>query len=385
MQDNKKVIAIIVAAGSGSRMGISLPKQFMKIGSTTVLEEVARKFEKNRNIDGFFVVSSEEYLEYTQELLKDYKKLIAVVIGGKTRQASVKNALDAMKDEECFVLVHDAARPYVRESLIDSVLKAAVEFGAAIPVIEETDTIKAVESLDGIRSFVKTTMDRSRLKRVQTPQGFSFSLLKEAYDNASKLGFEGTDDASLVEAIGEIVTVVHGDESNIKITRINDMPTENRVGNGFDVHKLKEGLPLVIGGEKIPYEKGLIGHSDADVLTHAVMDALLGAAKLGDIGRMFPDTEEAYKGANSISLLENVGGKIKEEGYEVINIDATVICEKPKLAEHIQRMEENIAQALQIETKRVNIKATTTEGLGYEGRGEGISASSVCLLQVKNS
>lgn len=385
MQDNKKVIAIIVAAGSGSRMGISLPKQFMKIGSTTVLEEVARKFEKNRNIDGFFVVSSEEYLEYTQELLKDYKKLIAVVIGGKTRQASVKNALDAMKDEECFVLVHDAARPYVRESLIDSVLKAAVEFGAAIPVIEETDTIKAVESLDGIRSFVKTTMDRSRLKRVQTPQGFSFSLLKEAYDNASKLGFEGTDDASLVEAIGEIVTVVHGDESNIKITRINDMPTENRVGNGFDVHKLKEGLPLVIGGEKIPYEKGLIGHSDADVLTHAVMDALLGAAKLGDIGRMFPDTEEAYKGANSISLLENVGRKIKEEGYEVINIDATVICEKPKLAEHIQRMEENIAQALQIETKRVNIKATTTEGLGYEGRGEGISASSVCLLQVKNN
>lgn len=380
MYQNKQVLAIVVAAGSGSRMKTEIPKQFLKIGGETIIEKTVSRFEKNQYVDGFFVVVSEKYLEYAKGLLAGMKKLKGVVVGGNKRQASVFSALEKI-DDDALVLVHDAARPYVSDAIINSVIVAASDFGAAVPAIEIADTVKTVATGESNNIFVLDTVDRSILRRVQTPQGFCATLLKRAYAHAQNNNFEGTDDSMLVEALGEKVSLIDGNAENIKITRTEDMPSENRVGYGFDVHKLVSDLPLYLGGEKIPYEKGLLGHSDADVLIHAIMDSILGAAHLGDIGKHFPDTASDYKGISSIKLLEKVKTMIRERGYRIVNIDSTVMCEAPKLAPFIEKMEQNIADALDISKEKVSVKATTTEGLGYTGRGEGIAASSVSLLE----
>ena len=371
MYQNKRVLAIVVAAGNGSRMKTEIPKQFLKIGGETIIEKTVSRFEKNQYVDGFFVVVSEKYLEYAKGLLAGMKKL---------KGASVFSALEKIEDD-ALVLVHDAARPYVSDAIINSVIVAASDFGAAVPAIEIADTVKTVAAGESNNIFVLDTVDRSILRRVQTPQGFCAALLKRAYAHAQDNNFEGTDDSMLVEALGEKVSLIDGNAENIKITRTEDMPSENRVGYGFDVHKLVSDLPLYLGGEKIPYEKGLLGHSDADVLIHAIMDSILGAAHLGDIGKHFPDTASDYKGISSIKLLEKVKTMIRERGYRIVNIDSTVMCEAPKLAPFIEKMEQNIADALDISKEKVSVKATTTEGLGYTGRGEGIAASSVSLLE----
>lgn len=383
MYRGQKVIGIIVAAGKGSRMGFSLPKQFLKIGGSTMIEETGKIFEKNRYVDGFFVVSAPEYVDYVRGLFSENVKLIDVVEGGASRQESVRNALGEIQ-EECLILVHDGARPYLDDETVEKVLEGAFEFGAAVPVVELEDTVKSVVCTKDYKLFVKSTVDRDSLRRVQTPQGFKSELIKKAHKMALEMGIEGTDDACLVEAMGEIVAAVRGSGKNIKITRKEDMPGENRIGNGFDVHNLIEGRPLIIGGENIPYHKGLEGHSDADVLVHAIMDSLLGAANLGDIGGHFSDKDPKYKGVNSIELLKKVWELLEGKGYEVVNIDSVIMCQEPKLMPYIEAMKQNIAEALFIGVDRVSIKATTTEKLGFVGRQEGIAASSVCLLKFKN-
>ena len=212
------------------------------------------------------------------------------------------------------------------------------------------------------------------------PQGFSAGLLMDAYANAFTDGGDFTDDAGIVEAFGHKVSLVKGSEDNIKITTPEDVVLETRIGKVFDVHRLVEGRKLILGGVDIPYEKGLLGHSDADVLLHALIDAILGAASMGDIGRLFPDTDPAFKDASSLVLLERAWNAVKYRGYDFINADITVICERPKLAPHIDKMEDNICNVLNISRERINIKATTTEKLGFTGRGEGIAAEAVCIL-----
>lgn len=377
MLNGKKVYAIIGAAGTGRRMAASLPKQFLKTGGRTILEHTVDRFLASPLIDGVFVAVSGEWMEFCRELFADAadRGRLILVEGGSQRQDSIGNALQAIgrlsPPEGSLVLVHDGVRPYVSEALIERVSEAAAEKGAAVPVTAPRDTIRHQE---------EGTLDRSRLWCVQTPQGFDFRMLAEAYKKASEEGFCGTDDAGLLERMGKEITLVEGETANIKITFPEDLTMESRIGTGFDVHCLTEGRRLILGGVDIPFEKGLLGHSDADVLIHALMDALLGAAGLGDIGRLFPDTDDAYKGISSLLLLEKVAERLAEEGFTLGNADITVICQRPKLAPYVKTMRENIARAMKTETGRISIKATTTEKLGFTGRGEGIAAEAVCLL-----
>ena len=373
----RKINVIIGAAGSGKRMGAPVPKQFLKQGGKTILEHTVQKFACCGFIHHVIIVTGEDYVDDCRNLCQNLvpKDRLHVITGGRERQDSVYQAVLFLEqqgaDADDIVLVHDGVRPYVSKAVIEAVKDAAMETGAAITAVPPKDTIRHIEA---------GTLDRSRLCCVQTPQGFRFGLLKEAFEKAMEEGFYGTDDASLVERLGHAVTIVPGEYANIKITTPEDLAMEMRIGTGYDVHKLVEERDLILGGVTIPYEKGLLGHSDADVLTHALMDALLGAAALGDIGKLFPDNNDSFKGISSIELLRRVRSALDDRGYSLGNADVTVICQKPKLAGYIDEMRQNIAQALQTDVDRISIKATTTEKLGFTGRGEGIAAEAVCIL-----
>ena len=372
---NRRVYAVIVAGGRGTRMKAPKPKQFRYIGGKTILETTVDKFRRSSLVDEIIVVTAQDYLEQTEELFRGFSKSMSIISGGERRQDSVANALKLLRQKKVsdddIVLIHDGVRPYIELDIIASVTKEASEAGAAIPCIMPKDTIRDIN---------KGTLERSDLRCVQTPQGFSAGLLMDAYAKAFTDGSDFTDDAGIVEAFGHKVSLVKGSEDNIKITTPEDVVLETRIGKGFDVHRLVEGRKLILGGVDIPYEKGLLGHSDADVLLHALIDAILGAASMGDIGRLFPDTDPAFKDASSLVLLERAWNAVKYRGYDFINTDITVICERPKLAPHIDKMEDNICNVLNISRERINIKATTTEKLGFTGRGEGIAAEAVCIL-----
>lgn len=376
MYKNKKIIVIIAAAGSGKRMGSGIPKQFLEIEGKYVLVKTALAFSQNQYVDGFFVVTGEAYIEKSQEMLKNIDKFMGVAAGGAERQDSVYNGLKMLHSDVDYVLIHDAARPFVSQEIIDNVIKKAIEKEAAVPVIHIKDTIKIIDEED----VFKSTLVRKQLRGVQTPQGFKKELLLKAYKKAYNDNYYGTDDSALVEKMGVSVYAVDGEYSNIKITTKEDMPMECRIGTGYDVHKFEKERELILGGVKIPYELGLLGHSDADVLVHAIMDSMLGAAALGDIGRHFPDTDEKYKGISSMKLLEHVAQLLYSKGYSVGNIDATIIAQVPKLAPFIDDMKINIAETLKISHNKVNVKATTTEKLGFTGRKEGIASEAVCIL-----
>lgn len=372
MYKDNKVTAIITAAGKGSRMGASLPKQFLKISGRTILEHGILPFEEAEFIDEILVVTGKESVEFCEELCKGFKKVKRVLAGGKERQDSVNNALEGVA--EGLVLIHDGARPYITEDVIFNVLEDAYKAGAAVAAVPVKDTIRQQTEEGG------KTLKRDQLYSVQTPQGFRVELIKEAFKKAYEDGFYGTDDAGLVDRMGREVVISQGSYANIKITTKEDMPVEVRVGIGFDVHRLVEGRKCIICGVDIPFEKGLLGHSDADVALHALMDAMLGAAALGDIGKHFPDTDPKYKGISSIKLLKYVNEFIAEEGYTLGNADVTIMAQKPKMLPHIAQMRENIAEALNIPLNAINVKATTTEKLGFVGREEGIAAEAVCIL-----
>lgn len=373
----KNVYVIIGAAGSGKRMGVPLPKQFLHLGGKTILEKTVDKFVSCDIVKQIIVVTSEGYVDFCGELLADHIQAgkLQVIVGGKERQDSIYQAIKQLKadgiEENDIVLIHDGVRPYASRELIHAVAEKADAEGAAIAAVPPKDTIRHIE---------EGTLERAKLCLVQTPQGFRFSLIEEAFEKAMADGFYGTDDASLVERLGHAVAIVPGENTNIKITTPEDLAVEMRIGTGYDVHKLVEDRKLILGGVEVPYEKGLLGHSDADVLVHALMDALLGAAALGDIGKLFPDNDDSFKGISSITLLKKVKSVLDDRGYSLGNADVTVICQRPKLAGYIDEMRKNVAAALDVDMDKISIKATTTEKLGFTGRGEGIAAEAVCIL-----
>ena len=375
MYKGRKVTAVVTAAGSGRRMGTPLPKQFLKIGGKTVLEKAVEPFEASEHVDEIIVVGSSEFLELCTGLCRQFSKFSRAVAGGKERQDSVRNALNLVEDG--YVLIHDGARPYVDMETIMRVLEAAAGTGAAVAAVPVKDTVRQTRGGDNTDSI---TLPRDRLYSVQTPQGFDVALIREAYAAAEGEGFLGTDEGGLAEIDGHPVTIVEGSYRNIKITTQEDLPMETRIGTGFDVHRLTEGRKLVLCGIEIPFEKGLLGHSDADVAVHALMDAMLGAAAMGDIGRHFPDTDDAYKGISSMILLQKVRELIEQEGFRLGNADITIMAQRPKLSPYIEKMRTNIAAVLGMDAGSINVKATTTEKLGFVGRQEGIAAEAVCTI-----
>lgn len=378
--------AIVLAGGSGSRMGADCNKVLLPLCGEKVITRSVRAFQGL--VKGIVLVSRDEDLADMQEAVHDVDQPeIRIVTGGVTRQESVWNGLQALPEECSHVLIHDGARCLVDEGTITRCMRCAEEYGSGVAAIPAIDTIKRVNA-DGT---VAETPERSALRAVQTPQAFRLGIIRKAHLEAQFDGFTGTDDASLVERAGIPVHLTPGDRKNIKITTPEDMKMAEvylggghfpalRVGMGYDVHRLTEGRELILCGVKVPHTLGLLGHSDADVAVHALMDAMLGAVALGDIGRHFPDTDERYRGISSMKLLEHVVALLKENRARVTNCDVTIVAQKPKLLPHIPQMRQNIADALGLPIERVNVKATTTERLAFEGREEGISAQAVCMV-----
>ena len=383
--------AIIPAAGRGVRLGGPVPKQYRLLNGRPILWHTLRRFEECPHVDSVILVVRADDRDLLGESVLQaggLAKLRHVVDGGAERRDSVRSGLEATSGDDGILLVHDAVRPLVSDALIGRVVAAAVQYGAAIPALPGVETVKEVED-----SRVVSTPDRDRLWFAQTPQGFRREVLLTAMQKRHS-GPPATDEAMAVEQAGECaVHVVEGERDNVKITTEADMERVAwslgrgggpalRVGTGYDVHRLVSGRPLILGGIHVPYGMGLDGHSDADVLTHAVIDALLGAAGMGDIGQLFPDTDEAFRDADSLALLAEVGRRLSLAGVRVANVDAIVMAQSPRLAPHIPDMVVAMARSLGCDGKAISIKATTTEKLGFCGRGEGIAAQSVALIYV---
>lgn len=370
------VTAIIVAAGASRRMGFDKLSYRLPDGRT-VLETSCALFAAHPAVDELVLVAGGNRPQ-CEAIAAACPKPCTVVQGGATRADSVRSGLAAAKGQ--LVAIHDAARPFASAEIITAALQAAAECGAAAPAVPVKDTIKIADQ-DG---KVVATPDRAMLYAVQTPQCFDRALYLQALEAVSgEKASLVTDDCSLFELAGLPVTLTAGDYANLKITTKEDLQKEKtmRIGHGYDVHRLVEDRKLILGGVEVPYEKGLLGHSDADVLLHAVMDAVLGAAALGDIGQHFPDTDPAYKGADSLALTRKVAKIIAAHGYKVGNIDATILCQRPKLAPHIPAMRQNIADAFGLPLDAVSVKATTEEHLGFTGEGLGIAAHAVALIE----
>ena len=370
------VTAIIVAAGASRRMGFDKLSYRLPDGRT-VLETSCALFAAHPAVDELVLVAGGNRPQ-CEAIAAACPKPCTVVQGGATRADSVRSGLAAAKGQ--LVAIHDAARPFASAEIITAALQAAAESGAAAPAVPVKDTIKVADK-DG---KVVATPDRATLYAVQTPQCFDRVLYLQALETVSgEKASLVTDDCSLFELAGLPVTLTAGDYANLKITTKEDLQKEKtmRIGHGYDVHRLVEDRKLILGGVEVPYEKGLLGHSDADVLLHAVMDAVLGAAALGDIGQHFPDTDPAYKGADSLALTREVAKIIAAHGYKVGNIDATILCQRPKLAPHIPAMRQNIADAFGLPLDAVSVKATTEEHLGFTGEGLGIAAHAVALIE----
>ncbi len=367
--------AILVAAGASRRMGFDKLSYRLPDGRT-VLETSCAALAAHPAVRQVVLVAGANRPE-CERIAAACPKPCCVVDGGETRADSVRNGLAAA--EGALVAIHDAARPFVSRAVITAALEAAARTGAAAPAVPVKDTIKVAQG-----GRVVSTPDRAMLYAVQTPQCFSREKYRQALACVTgEQARQVTDDCSLFELAGMPVELTAGDYGNYKITTPDDLKKEKtmRIGHGYDVHRLVEDRKLILGGVEIPYEKGLLGHSDADVLLHAVMDAVLGAAALGDIGRHFPDTDPAYRGADSLALTRAVAALIREHGYTVGNIDATILCQKPKLAPYIEEMRRNIAAAFGVAADAVSVKATTEEHLGFTGEGLGIAAHAVALLE----
>ena len=381
--------AVILSAGEGRRMNALSPKQMIKLCGETVLHRSARAFAEASSIDSIVVVVREEDVPSSKQHLLDIPKIRAIVSGGKTRAESAKCGFLSVPSETAFIAIHDAARCLITPQVIDRVVNSAIENGAATAGTKIHDTVKSV----GDNGNIIKTIPRDTLFSAQTPQAFDIEIYSKAI-NLLDIS-DATDDNFLIEKLGFPVKLLDVGKENIKITTADDLEyaefllekrkcmKDIRIGHGYDVHALTPGRKLILGGVNIEHELGLLGHSDADVLLHAIMDSLLGAASLGDIGRHFPDTDERYKGISSLELLNIVGQMLSAEGYEISNIDSTPILQRPKIASYIQKIEENIACTLKIDKGQVNVKATTEEHLGFTGREEGIAAHSVAVISKK--
>ena len=368
-----KVSLILACAGKGARAGFNKNKLLEKINNQTIIEKTLSAFYQTGLIDEYIVATSKEDYDLLFPILP---KEAIIVIGGETRTESVKNALGKTTGD--IVLIHDGARPFVSKKVISDCIETAKTNGSAIPVVPIRDTICRA-SEDKIEQYV----GKQGLFAVQTPQGFTTEKIKKAYESVLDKTFN--DDGEVYSSVYGSVSTYLSDDKNIKLTYKEDFEKLNtlplcKVGTGFDCHKLVENRKLILGGIEIPHDKGLLGHSDADVLTHAIMDGMLSALSLRDIGYHFPDTDEKYKGANSIELLKEVIALTREKGYKLKSLSAVIMAEKPKLLKHIPSIANNLANVLAVEASAIGIGATTLEGLGFVGREEGICVYSSCVM-----
>jgi 2-C-methyl-D-erythritol 4-phosphate cytidylyltransferase/2-C-methyl-D-erythritol 2,4-cyclodiphosphate synthase len=378
--------AVVVAAGRGERLGGRMPKAFVPVAGVPLVVRAVRAVASSPDVAGVVVVVGPADVERARDLLASSgaEKVTAVVPGGPHRQASVAAGLEPVTAD--LTVVHDGARPLVSPAVLSAVLREAAVWGAASAGVPVRETVKVVS--DGM---VTQTADRERLWVARTPQAFHTALLREAHRRAAAEGFVGTDDAALVERLGHPVRMVEDVPWNLKVTVPADLVLAEavlggaagdvRTGLGSDVHRLVPGRRLVLGGVEIPGPRGLDGHSDADVLAHAVMDAVLGAAGMADIGHHFPPHDPAYRDADSVDLLRRVARMAADAGWQVVHVDAVVVAERPRLGPHLSQMRSRLAAALGVRPDQVNIKATTAEGLGAVGREEGIAAQAVATLR----
>lgn len=381
------VAAIIVAAGRGERLGGDRPKQFVDLGGRTLLQRSVAAFDGHPDVDAMVVVLPTEIVGDGASYVGVTTRPCLYVAGGTRRQDSVRLGLAAVGPDADVVLVHDAARPFVTRDLIDRVIARARADGAAIPAVQAQDTVKRVRRGT---DTVAETVPRDEVWLAQTPQGFRRHVL----DAAVALGatVQATDEGLLAEQAGLPVAIVAGDPRNLKITTADDLARARaalagttRVGTGYDVHRLVDNRPLILAGVGIPSERGPFGHSDGDVVAHALIDALLGAAALGDIGGHFSDSDPRWKGAPGLDLLGRAIAEVRRAGWSVANADVTVILERPKLAPYVEAMREALAHVLGVQTNQVSVKAKTNEGLDAAGRGEAIVAHAVALLDAGTS
>lgn len=392
------VTAIIAAGGSGRRFGGARPKQLLAVAGRPILERSVDIFLSHPDVTEVIVAVPADIAADPPGYLQARHKPLRVVVGGARRQDSVANAFRAATATSEVIVVHDAARPFASADLIARTIAAAAESGAALAAVQARDTVKHASgpAEAGRHRTVVETLPRERIFLAQTPQAFRRDVLKDALAVGAS-GPEGTDEATLAAQAGHSVRIVDGEMSNIKITTPEDLAlaeaiartgsaaaATTRIGAGYDLHRLVEGRPLVLGGVTIPFERGLLGHSDADVICHAVTDAVLGAAAAGDIGRLFPDTDPQWRGASSVELLRRATAVLRDRAFEVANVDVVVIAERPKIDPYLVAMRDNVARALGVDVDRVSIKGKTNEGIGELGRGEAIAVHAIALVRKKS-
>lgn len=376
------IVALIVAAGSGSRVGGDIPKQFRVVNGRPMLAHSYAILSKHHDIGTVFVAIGDGQEDLAKDAL-DGLPAPALVQGGLTRRESVHHGLEeiARQGGADFVLIHDAARPFLPDSVINDLIRALDNSAGAVPALPVVDSLSRGDDM------LSETVDRSQLWRVQTPQAFHFDAILDAH--RSWTGEEPTDDARMLMAMNGKVRIVPGSERLSKFTFStdfagNDMTPTIRSGTGFDVHRLVAGEELWLCGIRIAHDKGLSGHSDADVAMHALTDAILGALALGDIGDHFPPSDPQWKGASSDRFLKHAMTLAKNEGYVLANADVTIICEAPKIGPHRQAMRIRLSEIMDADLSRISVKATTTELLGFTGRGEGIAAQAIVTFEKSN-
>ena len=379
-----KTIALIVAAGQGNRVGGDVPKQYRVVAGKTVLAHAHEALASHDAIDGVVVVVAAGQQDLAQALLGED---VQVVVGADSRRGSVHAGLEAIAAAggADIVLIHDAARPFLPPVVVDRLLDALMDKDGAIPILPVADTL-----VRGAGGLMENTVDRAQLHRVQTPQAFRFPAILAAH-RTWDTAHDATDDAQILRACGHDVILVQGDERLNKLTYEQDFSRVQallapafvtRVGMGYDVHRLAAGEPLWLGGVLVPHDRGLAGHSDADVALHAIVDALLGALGDGDIGSHFPPSDPQWRGASSDRFLAHARDRVKAHQGRIDHIDLTIICEAPKIGPHREGMRARIAEILEVSTEQVSVKATTTERLGFAGRREGIAAQAVATLSL---
>ena len=384
------VAAVIVAAGRGQRVGGDIPKQYRTIAGIPVIRPTLEAFSGHSGIDMVQPVIHPADRELFLGASAGLEKLLEPVTGGATRQISVHAGMQALAPHAPeLVLIHDAARPFLSADLIARAIDAGREFGAAVPSVAIADTVKKIDA----GATVSETLDRSWLRTVQTPQAFGFSLIAEAHNRAHAAGRDDfTDDAALAEWAGHRVHVFAGEAGNVKLTTNEDFAhaellhaatlTDVRIGNGFDVHIFADGDHVMLGGVRIPHSRGVSGHSDADVALHALVDAILGALAEGDIGQHFPPSDPQWRGASSDRFLAFACERVHARGGLIGNLDVTIVCEAPRVSPHRDAMRARIAEIAGISAARVAVKATTSEKLGFTGRGEGIVAMATATVRL---
>jgi 2-C-methyl-D-erythritol 4-phosphate cytidylyltransferase / 2-C-methyl-D-erythritol 2,4-cyclodiphosphate synthase len=385
-----KVAAVVVAAGRGYRAGGDMPKQYRAIAGEPVIRPTLIAFLRHPQIDAVQPVIHPDDADAFRAATAGLDNLLPPVPGGATRQASVRAGLDALRAAAPeLVLIHDAARPFLSGDLINRAITAAKQHGAAVPAIAITDTVKQIDA----RDMISATLDRSRLRTVQTPQAFAYDLIVALHGRAAAAGREDfTDDAALAEWAGHRVNAFPGESTNVKLTTNDDFEraellrlaalADVRTGNGFDVHAFGDGDHVMLGGVRIPHTRGVTGHSDADVALHALVDAILGALAEGDIGVHFPPSDPQWRGASSDRFVAFACERVRARSGVIAHLDVTIVCETPRVGPHRDAMRARIAAIAGIPVGRVAVKATTSEKMGFTGRGEGLVAMATATVRL---